>query len=124
MAIWEHDNAYIDSLGTVQSDRNFSTGRVSTGAKLSYPWLWSTTRVTPYVGVYADYYFNYDDAALPVGPLLLPTVFVGGWSARVISGITATIANGPTLSVGGEVAGLGSGNFTVWSIRGRAALPF
>jgi hypothetical protein len=122
--LWEHDNSYTDSLGTLQSERNFSTGRASTGAKLVYPWLWSTTKVAPYVGVYADYYFNYDDATLPVAPLLIPTEFVDGWSARATLGINATIPNGTSLSVGGEVGGLGSGNFTVWSVRGRVSVPF
>ena len=62
-AVWEHDGAYIDSLGTSQTERNFSNGRA--GAKVAYPWLWSgTMTVTPYVGLYADYYFNSDDATL------------------------------------------------------------
>ena len=54
--------------------------------------MWSTTKVTPYVGVCADYYFDYDDARLRVAPLLLPTEFA--------------IANGSRLSVGGEVGEL------------------
>lgn len=26
-ALWEHENAYTDSLGTLQADRNFDAGR-------------------------------------------------------------------------------------------------
>ena len=125
-ALWEHDDAYTDTLGTLQTERTFSTGRASAGTKVAYPWMWSaTTTVAPYVGVYADYYFNQDDAALPVAaPLLLPTEFISGWSARVTSGIAVSSAAGPKLSVGGELGGLGSNQFTLWSVRGQAALPF
>jgi hypothetical protein len=124
-ALWEHDDSYTDSLGTLQADRNFSSGRASTGVKIAYPWLWSSSAmVTPYVGVYADYYFNKDDNILPFSaPILLPTQFVQGWSARITSGIGVMLAGGTRLSVGGEVGGLGN-DFTVWSVRGRAAVPF
>src|SRR5258705_6045565 len=113
-ALWEHDNAYTDSLGIVQTERKFSTGRASAGTKVAYPWMWSATAtVAPYVGIYADYYFNTDDGTLPgPTPLLLPTEFVHGWSARVTSGIAVDIAGGPKLSVGSEVGGLGSNQFT------------
>ena len=30
---------------------------------------------------------------------------------------------GPKLSVGREIGGLGSNQFTTWSVRGRAAVP-
>jgi hypothetical protein len=126
-ALWEHEDAYTDSLGTLQTDRNFSSGRASIGTKLGYSWLWSVSaKVTPYIGAYADYYFNRDDANLPPAaiPILLPTQFVHGLSARLTSGVAIALANGPKLSVGGEVGGLSSGNFTVWSLRGRAAFPF
>jgi hypothetical protein len=72
-----------------------------------------------------DYYFNQDDAALPLAaPLLLPTEFIQGWSARVTSGIAVSTAAGPKLSVGGELGGLGSNQLTIWSARGQAAVPF
>src|SRR5262249_24106476 len=35
-ALWEHENAYTDSLGTLQTERNFATGRASGGVKVSY----------------------------------------------------------------------------------------
>jgi hypothetical protein len=124
--LWEHDSAYTDTLGTAQAERNFSSGRASAGAKVGYPWMWSaTTTVVPYVGGYADYYFNTDDALLPTSaPLLLPTQFVHGWSARLTSGVGVRFGSGPLLSIGGEVGGLGSNQFTTWTVRGRAAVPF
>jgi len=124
--LWEHNDNYTDSLGIVQGARNFSTGRASLGSNAAYPWMWSATAtITPYVGLYADYYFNQDDAVLPGAvPLLLPTEFVHGLSARLTSGIAATFAGGPRLSLGGELGGLGSNQFTTWSVRGRASVPF
>ncbi len=74
-AIWEHDSSYTDSLGTLQSENAFSSGRASSGVKVAYPMIWGTlATLSPYVGVYADYYFSSDNAAL-----LLPTQFVQGW---------------------------------------------
>ena len=104
----------VDNLGTMQGERNFSTGRASVGTKVAYPWMWSATAiVTPYVGLYADYYFNQDDGVLPgAAPLLLPTEFVHGLSARLTSGIAVAFAGGPKLSLGGELGGLGSNQFT------------
>jgi hypothetical protein len=123
-ALWEHDNAYTDSLGTVQSERNFSSGRASVGGKLAYPRPWSSAlTVAPYAGLYADYYFNRDDSVPPAAPLLLPIEFVHGFSARVTSGVAVAFAGGAQLALGSEVGGLGS-DFKVWTVRGRAAVPF
>jgi hypothetical protein len=120
-AIWEHDNAYLDSLGTQQAENRFSTGRASSGVKVAYPMLWgATTTLAPYAGVYADYYFSSNNAEA----LLLPTQFVQGWAARVTSGLSYNVVGGAKVSVGGEVGGLGSQNFTTWSVRGRASVPF
>ena len=35
-ALWENENAYTDSLGTLQTARTFKTGRGSGGMKMSY----------------------------------------------------------------------------------------
>jgi uncharacterized repeat protein (TIGR01451 family) len=128
-ALWEHEDAFTDSLGTLQGANNFSTGRASGGVKVAYPWRWSaTTTVTPYIGTYADYYFSNANAALlpsnNLTPPLLPTNFIQGWSARLTSGVSANFANGARVSVGGELGGLGSQNFTTWTVRGRGSLPF
>jgi hypothetical protein len=117
--LWEHESAYTDTLGVIQPDRNFSTGRASAGAKVGYAWTWSTTTtVFPYVGGYADYYFNNDDAVLPAAaPLLLPTQFVHGWSARITSGVGVRFGSGPSFRSEAKSAGLAAIN----SQHGRCA---
>jgi len=121
-ALWEHENAYTDSLGTVQAQRNFSTGRASGGVKLAYPFAWiSTITLAPYAGVYGDYYFNTDDV-MAAGAAVLVPIF-DGWSARASVGIGAQFASGGQLTLGGERSGLG-GNFGLWTYRARASVPF
>jgi len=123
-ALWEREDAYTDSLGTLHAQRTFSTGRASVGAKVAYPWLWSSTvMVSPYVGLYGDYYFNTDNVIPLAAPILLPTEYVDGLAARVTSGIAVDVKGGAKLAIGGEVGGLGN-DFRVWTVRGRAAVPF
>ena len=82
-------------------------------------------KLTPYAGVYADYYFNSDDnaplsgAATPI--LLRRDLSTAG--ARVTSGVDMMVLGGTRLSVGGELGGLGN-DFTIWSVQVRAAVPF
>ncbi|MBR0899398.1 IPT/TIG domain-containing protein [Bradyrhizobium tropiciagri] len=124
--LWEHENAYVDTLGTLQTARDFVTGRASAGVKLSYP-LASTDAavVTPYLGVYGDYYFSRDDAAalavnnIPVNP----TLVLEGWSARVTGGLNARVAGGVMLGLGAEYGGLG-GTARIWTFSARARVPF
>ncbi|MGH6670947.1 MAG: S8 family serine peptidase [Xanthobacteraceae bacterium] len=120
-ALWEHEDGYTDSLGTLQSDRNFETGRASTGAKVSYPLAWSSTvNFAPYAGLYGDYYFSWDDA---VATGLTTVPLLEGWSARAIGGVAATLGGGAQISAGGEYAGIG-GNTHIWTWRVRGMVPF
>jgi Autotransporter beta-domain/Bacterial Ig-like domain (group 3) len=123
-ALWEHENAYTDSLGMLQTARDFSTGRASGGVKLAYPLAWtSTAEIAPYVGIYGDYYFNADNAAALVAPAV-PTAFVmDAGSARATAGIAAKFGNGAQIAIGGERGGIG-GNFALWTYRARASVPF
>jgi uncharacterized repeat protein (TIGR01451 family) len=125
-ALWEHENAYTDTLGTLQAARDFSTGRASGGMKLSYPIAWSTTAIlAPYVGLYGDYYFNSDNAGtLAAAAVAIPAnIILDGWSARAVAGLTAQFNNGALIALGGERAGIG-GNFGLWTYRARASVPF
>ena len=121
-AIWERENAFTDSLGTVQAARNFETGRASVGAKAIYPFAWTTSTValSPYAGLYADYYFSKDDAqtaGLTTVPLLQ------GFSARATGGVAASFAGGATLGAGGEFGGIGSATH-IWTWTARGRIPF
>jgi hypothetical protein len=119
-ALWEHENAYTDTLGTLQAARNFETGRASVGAKVAYPaaWSWGAAVLSP--GLYADYYFSQDDAqtaGLTTVPLLQ------GFSARMTGGIAATFPGGASLDAGGEFGGIGSDDH-IWTWTARGRIPF
>lgn len=126
-AIWERENAYVDSLGTQQAARTFSSGRASAGNRVSYPVPWlDSVLLVPYAGVFADYYFTQDDAAAIVaagGIPLASTPLLQGWSARVTGGIGARLAGGTTVGFGAELGGIGS-NTQIWTFTGRARIPF
>ncbi|MFO1108830.1 MAG: Ig-like domain repeat protein [Bradyrhizobium sp.] len=124
-ALWERENAYTDTLGTLQAARNFSTGRASGGMKVMYPIAWTATAtLTPYAGLYGDYYFNTDDAAPVIGLAGLPGGLVfDGFSARAVGGLSATLGGGAQVSVGFERSGLG-GDFALWGYRAAASVPF
>jgi Bacterial Ig-like domain (group 3)/Autotransporter beta-domain/IPT/TIG domain len=126
-ALWEHENAYADSLGTMQDARTFTTGRASAGMKVARAFSWTPDVViAPYAGFYADYYFTGDDAAavaLPGGAPLTSEAFLDGWSARATGGFAARFRNGAAFTLGGEFGGIG-GNVQIWTFRGRASVPF
>jgi hypothetical protein len=119
-ALWERQGDWFDSLGTLQTARSFSAGRVATGGKVIAPWFVGWTRVAPYLGAYADWRFASDNA-LPAG---MPIVGIGnGWSGRVTAGLSWTCLNGGTLSLGSEYGGLGAQN-KVWTANARVLWPF
>ena len=123
-ALWEHDGAYTDSLGIAQPINNFSTGRASAGAKVSYPLEWtSAIALGPYAGVYGDYYFTGNNATVAGVPT--PALLLQGWSARLLAGLDMKFRNGGVISVGGELGGLGSNsNTTIWTYKARGSVPF
>jgi hypothetical protein len=125
-SLLEHENAYLDSLGTPQASRDFSTGRASGGTKVSTKWLAGDgLMLSPYLGFYGDYYFTADNAASSAAIVAAtPEALLMGWSARVTTGITATGKGGASVSLGSELGGIGSGQFLDWSGRGRVSVPF
>ena len=126
-ALREHEQAYTDSLGILQADRVFSTGRASAGAKLAYPWVYNdAVTFAPYLGLYADYYFTRDNAeaiAYPGGASLASFPLLEGGSARAIGGLTAKLSNGAAITMGGELGGIGS-VVQIWTWRVRGSVPF
>ena len=120
-ALWEHENAYTDNLGTLQNDRNFETGRASSGVKVSYPFVWSSVmNLAPYAGFYGDYYFSRDNA-LVTGLTTVP--LLQGWSARAAGGIAMAFGRSAQLALGGEYGGIGSSTH-IWTWRARGSVPF
>ena len=126
-ALWEHENAYVDSLGTQQGTHDFSSGRASGGLKAAYPIAWLDTGfvLTPYLGIFGDYYFNKEDsgAILAIGIPLASTPLLQGWSARATGGLTARLPNGVGVGIGGELGGIG-GNARIWTLSAKAQVPF
>ena len=119
--LWEREKAFTDSLGTLQPAHNFETGRASGGVKVAYPFTWSSTaNLTPYFGLYGDYYFSRDDAQTTV---LTTVPLLHGWSARATGGVSATLPGGASLGAGGEFGGIGSVNH-IWTWTARGHIPF
>ncbi len=120
---WERDGAWNDSFGNTQTAMSFSAGRVSTGDEISYPLQASPNlNVAPYVGLYGDYYFATHPATVLSG---VPFIGIAdGWSGRLTAGAMFTNGRvGPSLSLGGELGGLGAG-YKTWTLSAQAMLPF
>jgi hypothetical protein len=119
--LWERENAYTDSLGTLQPGHTFDTGRASAGMKVSHLFAAGPGALSPYVGLYGDYYFSKDDATTPALNSTVP-VLQGG-AARATGGVTAIFGGGAQLSVGGELSGVGRDTH-IWNLQVRGAVPF
>ena len=120
-ALWERDNPFTDSLGTQQPANDFSTGRVSGGMKVIYPWAWSSAmNLAPYVGLYGDYYFSSEQTST-VGLTTIP--LLQGWSARTTGGVVVLFNSGARLDVGAEFGGIGL-NTQIWTFTARGNVPF
>jgi hypothetical protein len=118
--LWESESAYQDGFGTAQAARDFSAGRTSVGAKLTYRLASAgNVAIAPYLGAYADTYFGKDNAAaaVPIGPIM------DGTSARLTGGVAFATDYGARLTAGVEIGGLAA-NFTSWSLRARGSVPF
>jgi hypothetical protein len=76
--------------------------------------------LTPYAGLFADYYFSGDNA-LALGLTTVP--LLQGWAARATGGMAVTFLNGAQLGAGGEASGLGNQtHIWTWTVRGK--IPF
>lgn len=120
-ALWEREDAYNDTLGTLQTQRSFASGRASGGVKLAYPLLWlSNVTLAPYAGIYADYHFNNDTA---LASSSITRAINDGWAARAVGGMTAKLGDGGQISLSAERGGIG-GHFELWTYRARASMAF
>ncbi|RTM11593.1 MAG: hypothetical protein EKK33_21045 [Bradyrhizobiaceae bacterium] len=124
-ALWEHQNAYTDSLGTEQGSYDFASGRASGGLRAAYPvaWLDSGILLTPFLGMYGDYYFTKEDANALAAGALASTPLLQGWSARATGGLGVQTPGGAGVGLGAELGGIG-GNTRVWTFSAKARVPF
>jgi hypothetical protein len=125
-SLWEHQNAYTDSLGTRQDTNDFASGRASGGLRAAYPLACpdSDILLTPFLGMYGDYYFSKDDAnTLAADAGLASTPLLQGWSARATGGLGIMTTDGIGVGLAAELGGIGS-NTRVWSFSARARVPF
>lgn len=117
-ALWESQGNYIDTLGGLHDARDFSTGRVALGGKVTAPhWI---EGVMPYLGLYADWRFASDDAVVADVP---DTGIGDGWSARVTGGFSMRVLTAGSLSLGAEYGGIGA-DYSVWTGTARLTVPF
>ena len=119
-ALWEKQNAYTDSLGTAQADRNFSAGRTALGAKLIREWAYGDMKVAPYAGFYGDWRFSSDNAVVAGNPIV---GIDDGWSGRATAGVAFTGTGGASVSLGAEYGGIGAA-YKIWTGNVRASVPF
>jgi Autotransporter beta-domain len=126
-ALWENENTYRDSLGTLQDSRTFFTGRTSAGMNLIYPWVYdASVTLAPSLGFYGDYYFNGDNAGIIEtgnAAAISSTPVLTGFSGRATAGFAAHFADGATIDMGAELGGIG-GNTSIWTFQGRASIRF
>ncbi|NIK47869.1 hypothetical protein FHS46_002186 [Variibacter gotjawalensis] len=115
--LWEHQRSYTDTLSTFQPARDFMTGRASVGTKAAYS---MESAITPYIGLYADYYFSRDYEGVNLEGLASVPI-LSGWSARVTGGIMARLPNGLSVALGGEYGGIGS-DARIWTFRANVRM--
>lgn len=119
--LWEHQKDWTDSLGVLQTARDFTTGRVSAGGRVLTPaGEVASIKITPFVGFYGDWRFSSEDAL----PAAVDQVGLNkGWSGRVTGGVNIASAGGASLGLSGEYGGLGA-DYGIWTANLRARWPF
>jgi hypothetical protein len=124
--LWEQENAYTDSLGTLQGSHTFDTGRGSAGMKVSHSFPTPFGAFAPYVGFYGDYYFSKDDATTSTTtttPAATTVPLIQGAAARATGGVTMMFGGGAQVSVGGEYSGLAQDS-RIWNLKLQGSVPF
>jgi Autotransporter beta-domain/Bacterial Ig-like domain (group 3)/IPT/TIG domain len=121
--LWETENAYTDSLGTLQASHTFDTGRGSAGMKVSHDFATEFGAFVPYVGLYGDYYFSKDDANTTVAPAVTTVPLLQGGAARATGGVAVRFGGGAQVEVGGEYSGLGQ-DTRIWNLKLHGSVPF
>jgi hypothetical protein len=108
-AIWESQDAYIDTLAFQHAGRAFGTGDASAGVEISYALpIAHDWQLVPYIGGYFD-----EALDSPIGSGSVTATSAG----RVEGGVNLTTGLGATINLGGQVGGIGTSTLT-WSAKG------
>ncbi len=117
----EDQDAYTDSAGVRQSSLTVKAGRISVGPRIGYVHKTPDGNIVkPWVSVRGEYDFS-NQGNVPTSGLPDLDDLV---SARISAGVDATTRDGVSVSVQGDVSGLGSGEYTAYGGTARIDLPF
>ncbi|MEQ8656518.1 MAG: autotransporter outer membrane beta-barrel domain-containing protein [Hyphomicrobiales bacterium] len=116
----EQQAAYTQSNGIVAAANSVDSGRVSIGPRLRYTHHDSASGTW---SMHASLHGEYDLSSEVQTDTTLPD-FDGLLSARAALGVSTTLLNGWSISLDGDIGGLGSGAFTSYSGSGKIRIPF
>lgn len=104
--LWENQQGWTDSLAADHAARSFSNGTASGGVTFSGKWLLlEDMTLLPYFGLFADYRFDNSGGTT-----------TSGLEGRMRAGVNLKVSASATISIGGELGGLGSAQRT-WSLN-------
>lgn len=112
--------AYTQSNGIVAAANSVDSGRLSIGPRLRYTHHDSASGTW---SMHASLHGEYDLSSAVQTDTTLPD-FDGLLSARAALGVSTTLLNGWSISLDGDIGGLGSGAFTSYSGSGKIRIPF
>ena len=117
----ENQDGYTDSAGTTHSSLVIRAGRISIGPKIGYTHKYQDGgSFRPWLALNGEYDFSNQDIEASAGLPDLSDVL----SARFKAGFDATTATGISLSLQGNVSGIGSDQFTGYGGTARLRVPF
>lgn len=115
---WETQGAYVDSLGTAHAGRTFELGKLSAGVRASRSFaLDSGGTFTPFLGVFADYRYSAGDTSDVDAAL-------DDLSGRISLGFNAAMTGNASLSLNGDVSGIGLEDAISYGLRAQFNLRF
>ena len=117
----ENQDGYTDSAGTTHSSLVIRAGRISVGPKIGYTHKYENGgSFRPWLALNGEYDFSNQDADAGSGMPDLSDVL----SARFKAGFDATTSTGISLSLQGNVSGIGSDQFTGYGGTAKLRVPF
>ncbi len=116
----ELQDGYTLSNGELVGRNTIDSGRISIGPKLHYFLNFDDgTNWSMFVSAHGEYDFSSEMQTVSTLP-----DFDGLLSARLGLGMDGVFRNGWSISLAGDVGGLGSGNFITYTGTGRLRIPF